>query len=124
LPSSARTSSDEAYDDLLTRFVNYSKSRLSRDTFDELVRRGWQPNLPAKRNYIRWTFQGRRRLVSLYQNSADLITVSRDDIAHAITIPGAQQRPGKGEVHFRYQGEPTLTAIVASSMEQFANGGT
>jgi hypothetical protein len=103
---------DDAVAAMLGRFERYSGSDRSRQIHDELLATGWTPATPAKSTYIRWTYRGRSRQVSLFQNSAQLVAASNRLVDVVSGLPGADHRLPKNEVVFNYSNgvEDALTA--------------
>lgn len=78
----------QAVESMLVRFERYSGSPNARLVHDALVAMGWQPSVPPKSTYIRWSYTG-RKTVSLFQRSGSLAvaTVHARDYAKRSRAP-------------------------------------
>jgi len=76
---------------------------------------GYQPNLPAAATYVRWTVQGTSRGVTLYQETAGLVSDSRPQLELANAIAGAEVAPGTNpRVRWTYAGAKVDAVLVAA----------
>jgi Predicted nucleotide-binding protein containing TIR-like domain len=107
--------------DLLARFDRYAQTSAPSRIFEALLGDGWVPNPPAK-TYIRWTFAGALRQVTIYQNSRDLVVNGRNEKPVVTDLGGAEIRPSKNDIHFSYAQDPANALAAAASLRAYAEG--
>jgi hypothetical protein len=130
-PTASAAPGAEASDfsEMLARFERHDPGCAARTVYESLVDRGWVPHLPKPRGgkpasaaaYVRLTYNGQQREVSLYLNSAGLMSSGRGQRQFVEGLPGTEPRPD--DVYLPHGGGATEQAIAnAVALQGWADG--
>jgi hypothetical protein len=108
----ATTVDDDAVDAIYQRFENFDSSTPAREVGAKLAALGYTAHAPrhragsqTKSAYLRWIFKGTGRTVSLFMNTAAIVSDRDSDREFMKAQPGADVRGAKERVHFYFQDE-------------------
>ncbi len=134
-PSPAESEPSTAADDdrvaeMLARFERHDPTSAARRVYEALVDGGWEARLPQPRGgkpasaaaYIRMVYEGSKHKVTLYLNSAALMSAGRREREFATSLPGAQPQTEQ-DVYFPHGGGAADQAIEnAEALRRWADG--
>jgi hypothetical protein len=117
-------------DRMLGRFERHDRNSAARQVYRALSEAGWQVRLPRPRGdrpvstaaYLRMTYQGRERKVTLYLNSAALLSAGRRERAFVSALPGAVVQT-EDDVYFPHSdGAAEQATANAEALQRWADG--
>jgi hypothetical protein len=117
-------------EDLLGRYENHEPSYPHRQLAEEMLDLGFTPLPPEKRGggesaktYLRWTYKGSKRRVSMYQDTGGLTVDSRPIYDFVSKLPGAHPVKGKHDkVNFHHDDSVEVVLAAAKSVRDYSNG--
>ncbi len=120
---------DAAIEEMLQRFEGYDAHTAARRVYAEMIRSGWDPFLPRPRGgrtksdaaYIRLVCRGSTHRVTLYLNSAALMSSGTRERDFVRQLPGAD--PQNEDVYLHYsEGRETAALAAAEDLRLWADG--